>query len=131
MLTPNPALVYDLNPVMTTGTWVVKTYYRGFADNTTDYTGYTFVFLPNGSLKATDGRGNETYASWRNTVGGQVLYYGGVSVTSMAMIFSKSSSKQLFRLNANWNVNPATTTDSVIIDNFEPTAGERMEFVRQ
>jgi hypothetical protein len=132
ILTPNPTPIYDMNPVMTTGTWTVKSYYRGFSDNTTDYSGYKFTFSQYG-VTATDGKGGSWSGSWRNTIGGQILYYGGgsVSVTSMALIFDKSAPKVLFRLNANWNVNSATTSSDAVIDNFEPTAGERVEFVNQ
>ncbi|AUD04588.1 hypothetical protein CWM47_23710 [Spirosoma pollinicola] len=113
---------------MPTGTWSVKSYYRSFSDNTSDYSGYKFVFTPN-VVTVTDNRGNTYSGSWYATVGGQIPYYGGApSITALTMSFSKSAPKQLSRLSATWNVNLATSTKDVVLDNFEPLSGERIEF---
>ncbi|MCX6212823.1 hypothetical protein [Spirosoma sp.] len=60
---------------------------------------------------------------------GQIPYYGGApSITALTLNFSKSAPKQLVRLTATWNVNLATLPTDVVLDNFEPLSGERIEF---
>lgn len=127
-LTPAANPINDLGPVMPTGTWTVKSYYRSFSDNTSDYSGYKFVFTGN-VVTVTDNKGNVYSGSWYATIGGQIPYYGGApSITALTMSFNKSAPKQLSRLSATWNVNLATTTKDVVLDNFEPLSGERIEF---
>ncbi|MBO0930141.1 hypothetical protein [Fibrella aquatilis] len=129
VLAPNPTPINNLGPIMPTGTWTVKTYYRAFTDKTTDYTGYTLVFAPNGVVTAVDSQGNSYSGGWYATIGGQVAYYGGaISITALTMNFGKSAPSKLSRFNATWNVNLATTTSDVVLDNFEPLSGERVEF---
>ncbi|MBO0937066.1 hypothetical protein J2I47_10965 [Fibrella sp. HMF5335] len=129
VLTPNPTPINNLGPIMPTGTWTVKSYYRAFSDKTTDYTGYKLVFSPNGTVVATDDQGASYSGGWYATIGGQVAYYGGaISITALTMNFGKSAPSKLSRFNATWNVNMATTTTDVVLDNFEPLSGERVEF---
>jgi hypothetical protein len=129
ILAPNPTPINDLGPIMPTGTWKVKAYTRAFTNNTSDYAGYTFVFSPNNVVTATDGLGVSTSGIWIAYIGGQVSYYGGAaSITAMTISFSKSGPKELYRLSALWNVHQATTTTDVVMDNFEPLSGERIEF---
>lgn len=130
VLAPNATPINDLGPVMPTGTWTIKSYYRSFSDNTSDYNGYKFVFTAN-VVTVTDNRGNVYSGSWYATIGGQIPYYGGApSITALTMSFGKSAPKQLSRLSATWNVNLATATTDVVLDNFEPLAGERIEFAQ-
>ena len=113
---------------MPTGTWTVKSYYRTFSSSTSDYAGYKLVFTP-GVVTATDNKGNVYSGWWYATIGGQIPYYGGApSITALTMSFPKSAPNQLKRLTATWNVNLATTTTDVVLDNFEPLSGERIEF---
>ena len=114
---------------MPTGPWSVKSYYRGFSESTSNYTGYKFVFDPSGFVTVTDNKGNSYSGSWYATIGGQVPYYGGApSITALTMSFTKSAPQSVYRLGATWNVNLTTTTTDVVLDNFEPLSGERIEF---
>ena len=129
VLTPAADPINDLGLIMPTGTWTVKTYYRAFTDKTTDYGTYKFVFSANRIVTATDSKGNSSSGSWYATIGGQIPYYGGApSITALTMNFGKSAPSGLSRLSATWNVNLATTTTDVVLDNFEPLSGERIEF---
>ena len=114
---------------MPAGSWTVKSYYRAGAEVTSDFKGCSFVFDSNGLVTATDSKGKSTIGSWYATVGGQVVYYGaGPSITSLSLSFDKKAPKPFDRLTNTWNVNLATTSRDVVLDNFEPLAGERIEF---
>ena len=129
VLPPAANPIYNLGPVMPAGTWTVKSYVRALTDKTSDYKGYTFVFSPNNILTVTDNKGVATSGRWFAYVGGQVPYYGAApAVTALGMSFDKSASSTINRLGATWNVNMATTTTDVILDNVEPLSGERIEF---
>lgn len=127
-LPANPNPVYDLRPILPAGTWTVKSYYRSGSDATSDFAGCTFVFASNGQVTATDSKGKSSSGLWVATVGG-VTYYGSApTVTALSLYFDKKTPKPFDRLSNTWNVNLATTSTDVIIDNVEPQAGERVEF---
>ena len=113
---------------MPSGTWSIKSYYRSGADATSEFKGCTFVFSSDGVVVATDSKGKSSSGGWVATVGG-VTYYGSApTITSLTMYFDKKAPKPFDRLSNNWNVNLATTSRNVIVDNVEPLAGERIEF---
>lgn len=128
-LPANPNPINDLRPIMPSGTWTVKSYYRGWSDETSEFAGCTFVFTSGGQVTATDSKGNSSSGRWVTTVGG-VTYYGSApTVTSLTMYFDKKVPKPFDRLSKTWNVNLATNSRDVIGDNVEPQAGERIEFI--
>lgn len=110
------------------------TYYRSFSEATAEFAGCSFAFegigAVSGLVTATDSKGKSTTGRWYATTGG-VIYYGSApTVTSLTFIFEKNAPKPFDRLSNTWNVNLATTSSSVLLDNVEPLAGERLELSR-
>lgn len=126
-VTPAPNALTDVAPVLTTGSWTVRSYRQRAEDKTGDFAGLTFVFARNGALTATQ-NGRSFGGSWSSTPGG-VTYYGSApAVATVTLTFGND--KPVKTITKSWNLNAASTSEQLMLDNREPLDDEHLVLAR-
>ncbi|MCX6218992.1 hypothetical protein [Spirosoma sp.] len=116
---------FDVKGVMATGSWTVGSFRQRTEDKSSGFKGITFVFSADGTVTATENN-KTTKGTW--VYSPAVTYYGGNGLSSLTI--NIGTSKPFDLLNATWNINAASTTSGLKLDNKEPAEDEHVEFVR-
>ena len=120
------ATTIDVKAVMPTGSWSVRSFRQKTEDKSSNFKDMTFVFSADGTVTATQGN-KTTKGTWSFSPAG-VTYYGGNPLASVTL--NMGTSKPFDLLNQAWNVNVASTTSDLKLDNKEPIDDEHLEFVK-
>ena len=117
----------DVKSNLVSGSWTISSFRQKNEDKTSAFSGVTFVFNSDGTVNATKS-GTITTGTW-SSAAAQPSYYGAPpSAATFSLNMNGSSS--FAKLNKSWDVNTATTSNDIKLDNKERLEDEHLEFVK-
>jgi hypothetical protein len=103
-----------ITPVVTKGNWKVNLYMDANNDKTNDFTGYSFTFAGDGSLKASKA-GVEIAGNWYED-----------NISKRVVINLGNTDPMLIRLNDSWNISDVSNT-TVSFENNDAQSIDRLK----
>ncbi|GAB2527227.1 hypothetical protein [Spirosoma aerophilum] len=115
----------DVKAVMPVGNWSVGSLRQRTEDKSSNFKNINFVFSADGTVTATENN-KTTKGTW--VYSPAVTYYGGNGLASITL--NMGTSKPYDLLNGTWNLNSASTSSNLQLDDKEPAEDEHLSFVK-
>lgn len=126
---PNTTTTINPASLVVSGTWAISSIIQRTEDKTSDYTGYVFTFMNEGSMKA-EKNGAITNGTWSYTPSA-VVYYGSTP-SKASLTINLGSAKPFGQLSRIWNIDSVNTTSSrLALISPEVAEGMRLNFAKQ